>query len=78
MSLTRKECEAKILEKLKEIEKIVLEYNPDNKYLVMSVRDTVFNANNDYWLNDDGSKNSGTDKPIDFVIFRNEEDEEDE
>lgn len=35
--MTRKECEQKILNKIKEIREIYKEYNPDGDYLTISI-----------------------------------------
>lgn len=50
--MTRTECEASILRKMIEIEKIYKEYNPSGNYLTMSVFDGHYSVNNDYNAND--------------------------
>ena len=55
--MIRKEVEAKILKKMKEIWDLVLEYNPDSTFLTMDIQlnDEIdpdlqfFHANNIYW-----------------------------
>lgn len=64
--MDRSECEAKILEKAKEIEQIIMEYNPNNKYFVLFITDDALNFNNDYWEDEKEGKGSGYDAPIDF------------
>ncbi len=66
--MDRKECETKIAKKLDEIKEIVLKYNPNNTYLTLTISDTSIMFNNDYW-------GSSFDKPIDYIKFI-EEDEE--
>ena len=50
--MTKQECENLILEKLKEIDKIHKEYNPNGKHLSMYIIDDSFVVNNVYWDND--------------------------
>lgn len=75
--MNRLECEAKILEKAKEIEQLIMEYNPNNKYFVLFITDEALNFNNDYWKDEKEGKGSGYDAPIDFYELRGgNEDEE--
>lgn len=72
MSLTRKECERQIIEKLKEIAKIHKQYNPNANYLDLCIieSDGYYNAVNQYSSVD-------KDAPINVYVFE-KEDEEDE
>ena len=48
--MNRKECENKILEKLKEIKDIVKEYdNSNERYLCIYIIDDYISCNNRYW-----------------------------
>lgn len=51
--MTREECEAKILQKLKEIREIVKEYDKSEElYLSVSIYDDHVQANNAHWETD--------------------------
>ena len=50
--MKREECEKQILQKMKEINKIVKDYNPCNKYITLSISDDTIMFNNDYWFTD--------------------------
>ena len=50
--MTRQECENLIIEKLKEIDKIHKEYNPNGDYLSMCILNNDYNVNNEYWDDD--------------------------
>lgn len=69
--MDRKECETKIAKKLDEIKEIVLKYNPNNTYLTLTISDTSIMFNNDYW-------GSSVDKPIDYIKFIEEDNENEE
>ena len=71
--MDRKECEAKIAKKLDEIKEIVLKYNPSNTYLALTISDKSIMFNNDYW--EDGDS---VDKPIDYIKFIEEDNENEE
>lgn len=47
--ITRAECEARITEKLKEIESIAKEYDPNIDYLDMNINKECISFNNCYW-----------------------------
>ena len=51
-TMTREECEKRILEKLKEIKEIYEEYNPNADYLSLFVRKDFLQFNNVYWAED--------------------------
>lgn len=65
--MKRKKAERKIIKHLKEIEKVMKEYNPDADYLSICIRskDGILRANNEYWAED-------ADKPIDFFCWNGE------
>lgn len=48
-TITRSECEARIAEKIKEIEAIVKEYDPKINYLDMTINKGHISFNNCYW-----------------------------
>lgn len=48
-TITRAECEARIAEKIKEIESIVKEYDPNTDYLDMTINKEYISFNNRYW-----------------------------
>lgn len=50
--MNRVECEAKILEKLKEIKKIYKEYNPNGTHLSLAVVNDCYMFHNSYWDDD--------------------------
>ena len=61
--MTRKECENKILGKLKEIKDIVKQYDESEKlYLTMSIYDNYIAINNAYWE---------TKTPLDAIRYDN-------
>ena len=66
--MSKEECEAKILEKLNEINEIVLQYNPSNTYLGLFISVESISFNNNYW-------EDGMDKPINYCKFLKEDDE---
>ena len=49
--MTRGECEKKLLEKCKEMNDILKEYDPEADYLSVSIypKDEYIGINNDYW-----------------------------
>lgn len=51
MSMTRQECEKRLLEKCKEMNDILKEYDPEADYLSMSIypKDECILINNNYW-----------------------------
>ena len=55
----RSVCEARILEKLLEIHDIMMEYDPSNTYLSLTILDNLLSFNNNYW-------EDNVDKQIDF------------
>lgn len=63
--MNRLECESKIFEKAKEIEQLIMEYNPNNKYFVLFITDEALSFNNDHWGDEEKGKGSGYDAPID-------------
>ena len=48
--MTRAECEAAIYHKMVEIKEIYKQYNPNPRFLFMSIIDDHFSCNNDYTL----------------------------
>ena len=59
--MNREECENKILEKLKEINDIVNEYDKSNeRHLCICIRDDYISCSNRHWE---------TNTPIDFFKF---------
>ena len=64
--MTRDECEAKIAEKLEEIKAIYQEYNPDGRYIHLSVTTEYISACNEYYLED-------AKRPLDFRQYVGEE-----
>jgi hypothetical protein len=50
--MDRKECEKRIAEKVREIEQIVKEYNPECKYVGMSIVDGFIVMHNAYFGDD--------------------------
>lgn len=75
--MTREECEAKILEKLKEIDKIHKEYNPNAKYLTLAIMEDSYFFHNEYWSTD-GEPGPDADTPLNKFESINKEDKEDE
>ena len=68
--LTRQQIEDIIRGHLREIEKVMEMYAPDDNYLTMCIkRGTYISANNTYWDHEDESV-------IDFVDFEKDEVEE--
>lgn len=50
--MTRQECEQQILDKMKEISDLYLQYNPTGKYLAVFYTENGISANNQYWEED--------------------------
>lgn len=50
--MDRKECEKRIAEKAREIEQIVKEYNPECKYVGVSIVNGFIDIHNEYFGND--------------------------
>lgn len=59
--MTRTECEKQILQKMNEINKIVNDYNPCNKYISLSIVDDIIMFNNNYWVTDNNTDNNKID-----------------
>ena len=70
--MTRAECEKRILEKLKEIENIHKEYNPNANYLSLSIRDNGYHFNNSYWVTID-EIGEDADYPINYNEYEKED-----
>lgn len=50
MAMTREECESKVVELVKEIDRVINEYCPNNGYWTASVSDSgCITINNAYW-----------------------------
>lgn len=51
MSMTREECEEKLLEKCKEMRDILKEYDPEADYLSVAIypKDECIRITNNYW-----------------------------
>jgi len=76
LGMSREECEAKIAQQVREIWSTYLQYNPNGKYLTLSVLDgSTIMFSNEYSGDD-------FDKPIDYhkrnAIGRRSDDEKDE
>lgn len=67
----RSVCEARILEKLLEIQDIMLEYDPSSTYLSLAITDKGLFFNNNFW-------EDNVDKTIDFSIFNSPRKEEEQ
>lgn len=50
--MDRKECEKRIAEKAREIEQIVKEYNPECKYVVVTIVNGCIDIHNEYYGED--------------------------
>lgn len=50
--MDRKECEKRIAEKAREIEQIVKEYNPECKYVMVTIVNGCINIHNAYFEED--------------------------
>ena len=57
--MNREECEAKILDKCREIRELYRQYNPTGTYLSMTIVDDSIRFWNEYY-------NKDADKPINF------------
>lgn len=57
--MTRAECEEKIRNCMNMIDAVYHQYNPEGKYLTLSIQEDVILFNNDYWE---------TDKKIDYRV----------
>lgn len=64
MAMTRQECEDMIRQKLKEIDEIQKQYNPEADYLNLTIwsKDKIYAAWNKYYDED-------KDAPLDFYIW---------
>lgn len=67
--MTRAECEERILEKLKEIEAIHKEYNPNANYLTLCIRDGGYQFNNTYWK-DEEDEDTDINYPINYNKYK--------
>ena len=63
--MTREECEKILIEKLKEMQEIYKQYNPEGEYLTMCIMTDYLSINNDY-------SNEYAAKPISVSIIKNE------
>ena len=72
--MERTECEAKILEKLREIVEIYHGYNPEGHYLTLcydsSDGEEWTHFNNAYWANGiEEERGEDAEKPLDFFTY---------
>ena len=75
--MTREQCEARIFEKLVEIDKIQKQYNPNADFLSLTIysKQSTFSFFNEYWnVQDDEEAGADVDYPLDFR-FRKEDEE---
>lgn len=82
MEEARKICEQKILDKMKEIREIYKEYNPDGRYLTLSIIDDSISFWNSYrvaHIDEDGvyheASGDDVDTPIDCYVNIKEDEE---
>lgn len=64
--MNRLDCEAKIVEKLREIEAIAKEYCPDCRHLSLTIIDGNVSVNNRFWK-------ENADRPINAWVKKDED-----
>ena len=77
--MTREQCEARIFEKLVEIDKIQKEYNPNADYLSLTIwsKNQAYRFNNSYWkAKNDEEAGEDVDYPLDFTFYKEDNENE--
>lgn len=77
--MTREQCEARIFEKLVEIDKIQKEYNPNADYLSLTIwsKDQTYRFNNSNWkAENDEEAGEDVDYPLDFTFYKEDNENE--
>lgn len=77
--MTREQCEARIFEKLVEIDKIQKEYNPNADYLSLTIwsKDQTYRFNNSNWkAENDEEAGEDVGYPLDFTFYKEDNENE--
>lgn len=77
--MTREQCEARIFEKLVEIDKIQKEYNPNADYLSLTIwsKDQTYRFNNSNWKAENNEEaGEDVDYPLDFTFYKEDNENE--